>query len=47
MAGWWITTIGFVVCLGFVAGIMFYFLKGSLNSEDAVRIDPVKSDEEQ
>lgn len=46
MAEWWVTTIGFVICLGFVGGTMVYFLKGSLNSEDATRIDPIKTDEE-
>jgi hypothetical protein len=44
MAGWWVTTIGFIICLGFVGGIMVYFLRGALNSEDSTRVDPVKKD---
>lgn len=46
MAEWWVTTIGFVICLGFVGGTMVYFLRESLNSEDAKRIDPLNNDEE-
>lgn len=41
---WWITTIGFVLCLGFVGGIIFHFLRESLHSDDATRIDKIKSD---
>ncbi|MEH7253102.1 MULTISPECIES: hypothetical protein [Bacillaceae] len=44
MAIWWITSIGFVICLGFVGGTIFYFLRGTLHSEDANRIDPVKKE---
>lgn len=41
---WWITTIGFVLCLGFVAGTFFHFLRNSLDSEDAKRVDKIDSD---
>ena len=44
MAGWWVTTIGFIICLGFVGGTLVYFLKGTLKSEDSTRIDPVKKE---
>ncbi|WP_169802758.1 hypothetical protein [Neobacillus soli] len=40
---WLVTTIGFVLCLGFVGGTIFYFLREALNSEDASRIDPINS----
>jgi hypothetical protein len=46
MAAWWITTIGFIICLGIVGGTMVYFLRGALNSEDSTRIDPNKTDNE-
>jgi hypothetical protein len=46
MAGWWVTAIGFVICLGLVGGTMVYFLRGTLDSEDSTRIDPVKKDVE-
>jgi len=46
LAVWWVTTIGIVICLGFVAGIMIYFLKGALDSEDSTRIDPVNNEDE-
>ncbi|PEQ84790.1 hypothetical protein CN481_22340 [Bacillus sp. AFS006103] len=41
---WWITTIGFVLCLGFVGGTFFHFLRNSLDSEDAKRVDKIDSD---
>lgn len=44
MAEWWVTAIGFIICLGFVGGTIVYFLRGTLNSEDSTRIDPVKKD---
>ncbi|MDR7077129.1 hypothetical protein J2Y03_002152 [Neobacillus niacini] len=44
MAGWWVTTIGFIICLGIVGGTFVYFLRGTLHSEDATRIDPVKKE---
>ncbi len=40
MAGWWVTAIGFIICLGIVGGTFIYFLRGTLHSEDATRIDP-------
>jgi hypothetical protein len=44
MAEWWVTSIGFIICLGLVGGIIVYFLRGTLNSEDSTRIDPVKKE---
>jgi hypothetical protein len=44
---WWITTVGFIVCLGFVGGTFFHFLSGALNAEDSTRIDPIKIDKEE
>ena len=44
MAEWWITAIGFIICLGFVGGTIVYFLRGTLNSEDSTRIDPIKKE---
>lgn len=46
MAIWWITTIGFVLCLGFIGGIMFYGLKGALRSEDSTYIDPLPKEKD-
>ncbi|HEY2421557.1 MAG TPA: hypothetical protein VGI04_09080 [Neobacillus sp.] len=42
MAIWWGTTIGFILCLGFIGVIFFHFLSGALHSEDSKRIDPEK-----
>ncbi|MEH7115417.1 hypothetical protein V7124_24115 [Neobacillus niacini] len=44
MAEWWVTTIGFVICLGLVGGTVFYFLRGVLHSEDSTRIDRDKKE---
>jgi hypothetical protein len=44
MAGWWVTAIGFIICLGIVGGTLVYFLRGTLNTEDSTRIDPVKKE---
>ncbi|MFF2448428.1 hypothetical protein ACFVSW_15130 [Neobacillus sp. NPDC058068] len=44
---WLTTTIGFILCLGLVGGMIFHFLGRALNSEDAVRIDKIDSDEEE
>jgi hypothetical protein len=44
MAGWWVTAIGFIICLGFVGGIFVYFLRETLNSEDSTRIDTEKKE---
>jgi hypothetical protein len=41
---WWVTTLGLVFCLGAIGGTFFHFLRGSLNSEDSSRIDPLKTD---
>jgi hypothetical protein len=46
MVIWWVTTIGFVLCLGMVGGIMVYGLKGALHSEDATYIDPLPKDQD-
>jgi hypothetical protein len=43
---WWITVIGFVCCLGIVAGTWVYFLKKALNSEDSTHVDPFPTDHE-
>ncbi|WP_179301770.1 hypothetical protein [Neobacillus jeddahensis] len=42
---WWVTTIGFVLCLGLVAGTLFHFLNKALHSDDAARIDELKSEQ--
>jgi hypothetical protein len=44
MAGWWVTAIGFIICLGLVGGTLVYVLRETLNSEDSTRIDPVKKE---
>jgi hypothetical protein len=46
MAIWWVTTIGFILCLGFVGGTLFHFLRQGLNTEDSTRIDPIKDESE-
>ncbi|WP_180960203.1 hypothetical protein [Neobacillus cucumis] len=46
MAIWWITTIGFVLCLGIAGGTFIYFLRQGLDSDDTKRIDQVKSDQD-
>lgn len=46
MALWWITTIGFVLSLGFVGGILFHFLRGALHTEDSTRIDKINTDKD-
>jgi hypothetical protein len=46
MAIWWITTIGILLCLGFVGGMMVYGLKGALHSEDATFVDPLPKEED-
>jgi len=43
---WWVTTIGFVLCLGFMGGIFFHFLRESLSNEDSTRIDKIDSDKD-
>ncbi len=44
MAVWWVTTIGFVLSLGFVGGTLVHFLRRALNSEDAKRVDRLEED---
>lgn len=39
MAGLWVLTGGFVLCLGLVGGVLFYYLLGALNSEDSTTVD--------
>ncbi|WP_223589651.1 hypothetical protein [Neobacillus bataviensis] len=46
MALLWITTIGFLLCLGFAVGTWIHFLRNGLNSEDAKRIDPIPEENE-
>jgi hypothetical protein len=41
---WWVTTIGFVLCLFAVGGTFIHFLRGALNTEDSSRIDPLNID---
>ncbi|MBT2693948.1 hypothetical protein [Bacillus sp. ISL-55] len=35
----WVMTIGFVICLGFVGGILLYFISTAFNLNDASRVD--------
>ncbi|WP_180955389.1 hypothetical protein [Peribacillus deserti] len=42
MANLWLTTLGILFLLGVAGGAFFYFLKVSLHSEDAVKIDTPK-----
>lgn len=46
MSIWWITTIGFIICLGFVGGIFVYGIKNALHSDDATRVDPLPKQED-
>ena len=39
----WVMTIGFVICLGFVGGILLYFISTAFNLKDASRIDLLDS----
>ncbi|EIJ82152.1 hypothetical protein PB1_04420 [Bacillus methanolicus PB1] len=43
----WITTIGFVICLGIVGGVHFYFVRQALNVEDSIIVDLLPEEEEQ
>ncbi|WP_174733658.1 hypothetical protein [Mesobacillus harenae] len=45
MANLFVTTLGFVICLGLVGGVFVYFVKSALNSEDSSRIDPLPAHE--
>jgi hypothetical protein len=42
----WITTIGFVLCIGFVGATIFHFINEGLNKEDSTRIDKINKDTE-
>ncbi|WP_176541026.1 MULTISPECIES: hypothetical protein [unclassified Bacillus (in: firmicutes)] len=46
MAIWWITTIAFVLCLGFAGGTFIHFLRQGLDIDDSKRIDKINSDQE-
>jgi len=46
MALLWITTIGFLLCLGFVVGTWIHFLRSGLDSGDSKRIDPINNDDD-
>jgi hypothetical protein len=39
----WVMTIGFVICLGLVGGILLYFISTAFNLKDASRIDLLDS----
>ncbi len=41
MAALWLKTIGFLIILFSTLGVYIYFLRVSLNSEDASIIDPI------
>jgi uncharacterized membrane protein SpoIIM required for sporulation len=41
-----ITTIGFLAVLGMILGFLIYFLRGTLNPDDAKRIDPIDEDKD-
>lgn len=45
MAMMWITTIGLALCLGIVGGVLIYYLRKGLDSEDSVRIDPLPKED--
>ncbi|UII56475.1 hypothetical protein LS684_03035 [Cytobacillus spongiae] len=46
MAEMWVTTFGFVFVLGLSGGVLVYFLKGALDSEDSIRVDPLPEEED-
>ena len=35
----WITTIGMILCLGMVGGILFFSIRSAVDPKDATRID--------
>ncbi|WP_257985847.1 hypothetical protein [Bacillus sp. M6-12] len=43
MAYLWVVTIGYVIILGLVGGLFFYFIRSAVSPEDAIRIDPPKT----
>jgi len=42
----WTITLGFLFCLGCAGWLIFHILREALDSDDAVRIDKVISDNE-
>ncbi|MDZ5474024.1 hypothetical protein SM124_20080 [Bacillus sp. 31A1R] len=46
MAYMWTVTVGFIVGLGLTGWAFVHFLKGALNSEDSVRIDPLPKEDQ-
>ncbi|MDR4945652.1 hypothetical protein [Neobacillus cucumis] len=46
MTIWWITTIAFVLCLGIAGGTFIHFLRQGLDTDDAHRIDKIKSEQD-
>lgn len=46
MAIWWITTIGLLFCLASIIVFWVYGLKGSLNTEDSTRVDPLPKEKD-
>ncbi|MDX8361563.1 MULTISPECIES: hypothetical protein [Bacillaceae] len=47
MAALWLKTIGFLIILFSTLGVYIYFLRVSLNSEDASIIDPIPDNKKQ
>ncbi|MGM7683737.1 hypothetical protein ACSVDA_16490 [Cytobacillus sp. Hm23] len=47
MVALWLKTIGFLIVLFSTLGVYIYFLRVSLNSEDATIIDPIPDDKKQ
>jgi hypothetical protein len=46
MAYLWTVTIGYIIALGLIRRVFFYFLRsGPLNPEDSKRVDPLKQEE--
>lgn len=41
----WVITLGLAAILGMVGLVLIYFLRGALDSEDAIRIDKLPADE--
>jgi len=35
----WVMTIGFVICLGIIGGMLMFFITSAFNYDDASRID--------
>ncbi|WP_176167192.1 hypothetical protein [Mesobacillus jeotgali] len=43
----WVMTIGFVICLGLVAGVLMFFITSAFDFDDASRIDLLDTREEE